>query len=197
MQAETAVVLLNKYLPTYGRAFPIARNPIACAGLLCAHVNTFPTMRRIPHHGLGLLLIGTGGGEGAPVSANSFLFGGGGGGGFFFPTGPAALGEPGGGRMVDAPALPVAMPLTLSTTPYFWFNPLAALYPAAACSPCLSRKLLAVEAALRMSLNETDVGSLWKDLAVLTADCFCAKVVPPPGLVAGWEEPVFRLANLD
>lgn len=67
------------------------------------------------------------------------------------------------------------------------------MYPAAACSPCLSRKLLAVDAAFRASENETDDGSFLKSLAVFKAACFCAHVVPPPA--AGGGLAVFIFAN--
>lgn len=71
----------------------------------------------------------------------------------------------------------------------------AAVYPATACSPCLSRKLLAVDAAFRASENETDDGFFLKSLAVFKAACFCVHVVPPPA--AGGGLAVFIFANRD
>lgn len=53
--------------------------------------------------------------------------------------------------------------------------------PAATCSPCRCRKLLAVEAAALASAKDTDEGSLWNAEAVLRAACFCAHVVPSAG----------------
>src|SRR5207253_2319255 len=73
----------------------------------------------------------------------------------------------------------------VSLTPYFVFRLLADCKPAATWSPCRSRKLFAVEAAVLASDSDTDLGSLRKLEAVFRAACFCAQEVPPLGVAAG------------
>lgn len=68
--------------------------------------------------------------------------------------------------------------------PYFSFMPLSFFFPAATWSPCRSRKLLAVDAAFRASVDDTDDGSWWNELAVRRASFFCAVVVPSVGVAA-------------
>ena len=75
-----------------------------------------------------------------------------------------------------------AAALTRSAIPYFLFNPLPTFHPCATCSPCLSRKLFAVEAVAFASERETEEGSLRKEEAVLRAACFWAKEVPCDGV---------------
>jgi hypothetical protein len=67
---------------------------------------------------------------------------------------------------------------------YFLFHWLARSPAADMSSLWRSRKELAVLAAERASFMETWEGSFWKLLAVRTADCFSAHVVPP-GCVGG------------
>lgn len=74
-------------------------------------------------------------------------------------------------------ALPTYPPI-FPDTPYFWSMLFAVFTPAATCSPCLSRKLFAVDAAERASAYDTDLGSLLKSDTVFKALCFCAHVVP-------------------
>lgn len=137
---------------------------------------------------MGLLLNGIGGGspELFEVSAG-FLAGGGGGG--FFPTPPGA-----GGCEASGEFDPPARLFTLPAMPYFWFSPLAARQPDAACSPCRCWKLLAVDAALFKSAPETFEGSLRRLPAVLSAACLSAHDVPVLGAVSAVEEVVI-LAN--
>lgn len=153
-----------------------------------------------PFHVLGLLPIGTGGG--VPPLPVPLLFTGGGGGGFLKelwlgslahgeagmlappPTGLAVL-----SRKVIGPSslpgdtLPVwpAMPLTRFATSYFLFNAFAPFQPVATCSPCRSRKLLAVAAELRASERVIEEGSFRNCDAVWRAACFWAKEVPWDG----------------
>ena len=63
--------------------------------------------------------------------------------------------------LTGAAALPVwpAMPLTRFVTSYFLFNAFAPFQPVATCSPCRSRKLLAVAAELRASQRVIEEGS--------------------------------------
>lgn len=68
--------------------------------------------------------------------------------------------------------------------PYFWLRSPAAFAPFATCAPWRSRKLLAVEAAPRASLRETEEGSRWKLLMVWRADFFWDQEVPCP--CASW-----------
>jgi hypothetical protein len=65
-----------------------------------------------------------------------------------------------------------------SASPYFWFIWFADCTPDATCSPCRAWKLFAVEAALRISLSDTDDGSFLRLFAVFRAACFSAHVVP-------------------
>lgn len=84
----------------------------------------------------------------------------------------------------------------LSITLNLWFKSLAALHPDATCSPCLSRKLFAVDAALLRSEADTEVGSFLNELAVFRAACFWAKEVPVTEFVDVAGEPVDILENL-
>lgn len=132
---------------------------------------------------------------GLPPSAGFFL-GGGGGGGFFLPSSPAALlivlrcdcaGEgvlPASAALLPPPLALPRYPPTLPDTPYFWSRLFAFLAPAATCSPCLSRKLFAVEAADFASENETELGFFLKSDIVFRAACFSAHVVPWAGAAA-------------
>lgn len=142
--------------------------------------------------------MGTGGGaSSSPVStglppSSGFFLGGGGGGGFFLLNSPAALlmvlrcdcaGE---GVLPASPPLPPPLalpryPPTLPDTPYFWSRLFALLTPDATCSPCLSRKLFAVDAADFASENDTELGFFLKSDIVFSAACFCAHVVPSDG----------------
>jgi hypothetical protein len=126
----------------------------------------------------GLLPNGIGGGPPAPPK--SFFFGGGGG-GAFFPS-PPVVGDGGGGGLAFDPE---ARLFTLPAIPYFWFKLLAVFHPAATCSPWRSRKLFAVEAALRASERVTLEGSLCRVFTVLRAACFSAHVVPVAGGAEG------------
>lgn len=131
-----------------------------------------------PHHppphespqNFGFVPNGTGGGSAVPPSSR--FFGGGGGAAGFFPR-PLVVGD-GGGLAFDPEARLLILPVML----YFWLKALALVRAAATWSPCRSRKLLAVEAALRASEKETCDGSLWSLFAVLRAACFSAHVVP-------------------
>ena len=79
----------------------------------------------------------------------------------------------------EAPPFGPASPLlTRFVTSYFLFNAFAPFQPVATCSPCRSRKLLAVAAEARASEREMEEGSLRNWAAVLRAACFWAKVVP-------------------
>jgi hypothetical protein len=147
------------------------------------------TITHIPleDQNLGLLLNGIGGGSPESFDVNAGFLAGGGGGGFF-PRPPA-------GCEASTELDPPAKLLTLPAMPYFWFSPLAARQPDAACSPCLCWKLLAVEAALFRSEPDTFDGSLRKLLAVLSAACLSAHEVPVLGADSGVED-VFIRANL-
>ena len=137
--------------------------------------------------GFGLLENGIGGGAASfetPWPANSALFTGGGG-GFFFPRDPTSnpsficppvvlslnsicgLADSGDCVFEIPPYAP-----TLSAIPYLVLNLFADCHPDLTCSPCLSRKLFAVLAAVLASLNETDDGSFRKEDAVFSAACF-------------------------
>lgn len=112
--------------------------------------------------------------------------GSGGGGGFFFASAaanPVAVAFAGDGAVAIVPFSLAALPPPTPPPPYRSYSPLAVLAPAATCSPCLSRKLLAVLAASFISEKETLLGSWRKATAVLRAACFCAQVVPPPAAV--------------
>ena len=85
----------------------------------------------------------------------------------------------------DAPASWLAILLTRFATSYFLFNALAPFQPVAACSPCRSRKLLAVAAELRASESVIEEGSFRNCEAVWRAACFWAKDVPWDG-GGGW-----------
>ena len=74
-----------------------------------------------------------------------------------------------------------AIPLTRFATSYFLFNAFAPFQPVATCSPCRSRKLLAVAAELRASERVIEEGSFRNWAAVWRAACFCAKDVPWDG----------------
>jgi hypothetical protein len=78
--------------------------------------------------------------------------------------------------------------------PYFWLRELADFHPDATCSPCLWRKLFAVDAVAFKSEADTLDGSLRKLLAVLSAACLSAHDVPVAGASAGDFGPVI-LAN--
>jgi hypothetical protein len=139
---------------------------------------------------LGLLLRGIGGGPSDELPEVSSFFLAGGGGGAFFPTPPGA-GACGAGDVLDPPAKLFIFP----ARPYFWFSPLAARQPDAACSPCRCWKLLAVVAAPFKSDAETLDGSLRRLLAVLRVACLSAHDVPVLGAVSA-EDEVVILANL-
>lgn len=85
----------------------------------------------------------------------------------------------------DAPPLCPAIPLTRFATSYFLFNAFAPFQPVATCSPCRSRKLLAVAAELRASERVIEDGSFRNWEAVWRAACFWAKEVPWDG-TGGW-----------
>ena len=78
-----------------------------------------------------------------------------------------------------------AIPLTRFATSYFLFNAFAPFQPVATCSPCRSRKLLAVAAELRASERVIEEGSFRNWEAVWRAACFWAKEVPWDG-AGGW-----------
>lgn len=78
----------------------------------------------------------------------------------------------------DAPPFWPAIPLTRFATSYFLFKAFAPFQPVDTCSPCRSRKLLAVAAELRASAKEIDEGSFRNWEAVWRAACFSAKEVP-------------------
>lgn len=83
--------------------------------------------------------------------------------------------------------------------PYFWSIPLIFFFPDSIWSLWRSRKLRTVDVALLASLGDTEVGSLWKDRAVLKAAFFCSVLVPCEGLweagEEGLEEETFILEN--
>ena len=85
----------------------------------------------------------------------------------------------------DALSFWPGIPLNRFATSYFLFNAFAPFQPVATCSPCLSRKLLAVAAELRASEREMEEGSFRNWEAVRRAACFWAKEVPWDG-VGGW-----------
>lgn len=83
--------------------------------------------------------------------------------------------------------------------PYFSFIWSSFFFPESIWSLWRSRKFLAVDAALRASLVDTEVGSRLNECAVRTACCFCCMVVPWAGVAAAGEvevgDDVFILEN--
>lgn len=110
----------------------------------------------------------------AALGAWGFL--GGGGGGFFFASRlPVESTQSACGIIPSlAPSLP-------NLPPYLSFNLFASFRPAATWSPCLWRKLFAVEAAARASDSDTEPGFSRNVAAVLSAAFFCSNVVPSTG----------------